>query len=205
MNIVDPILFQCRVNADQPAICAPGARLKPVTYAQLEYMLNSLTRAVLQFGFKPGDIVGVLLNNKIFHVILTLALVRIGLVTVSCRDRSLPKELDATAVFVDMPGPFANVDRIIIADTSWATGDGSPVAPGFVASGDELCRIILTSGSTGTAKGVAFSHQKLFEKNARFDYTWLDRWTRSSRMFCDLGLSSSLGFYYMLYMLGRGG
>jgi hypothetical protein len=106
MNIVDPILFQCRVNADQPAICAPGARLKPVTYAQLEYMLNSLTRAVLQFGFKPGDIVGVLLNNKIFHVILTLALVRIGLVTVSCRDRSLPKELDATAVSSICPAPL---------------------------------------------------------------------------------------------------
>jgi acyl-coenzyme A synthetase/AMP-(fatty) acid ligase len=179
--------------------------VEPVTYAQLEYMLNSVTRTVLKFGFKRGDIVGVLLNNKIFHVVLTLALVRIGLVTVSCRDRSLPKELDAAAAFVDRPGPFANVNRIIIADISWATGDGSPVSPGFLASGEELCRIILTSGSTGTAKGVAFSHQKLFEKNARFDYAWLDRWSRSSRMFCDLGLSSSLGFYYMLYMLGRGG
>jgi acyl-coenzyme A synthetase/AMP-(fatty) acid ligase len=205
VNIVDPILFQCRVNADQPAICAPGARLEPVTYRQLEYTLNSLTRTVLQFGFKRGDIVGVLLNNKIFHVILTLALARIGLVTVSCRDRSLPNELDAAAAFVDTPGPFTNVERIIMADILWATGDGSPVLPGFVASGDELCRIILTSGSTGTAKGVAFSHRKLFEKNARFDYAWRDRWSRSSRLFCDLGLSSSLGFSYMLYMLGRGG
>jgi acyl-coenzyme A synthetase/AMP-(fatty) acid ligase len=205
VNIVDPILFQCRVNADQPAICAPGARLEPVTYAQLEYMLNSVTRAVLQFDFKPGDIVGILLNNKIFHVVLTLALTRIGLVTVSCRGRSLPKELGAAAAFVDTPGPFADVNRIIITDISWATGDGSPVSLGFVGSGDELCRIILTSGSTGIAKGVPFSHQELFEKNARFDYTWLDRWSRSSRMFCDLGLSSSLGFYYMLYMLGRGG
>ena len=144
MNIVDPILFQCRVNADQPAICAPGVRLEPVTYAQLEFMLNSVTRTVLQFGFKPGDIVGVLLNNKIFHVVLTLALARIGLVTVSCRGRSLPKELSAAAAFVDAPGPFADVDRIIITDISWATADGSSVSPGFVASGDELCRIILT-------------------------------------------------------------
>jgi acyl-coenzyme A synthetase/AMP-(fatty) acid ligase len=205
LNIVDPILFQCRVNADQPAICAPGARLEPVTYAQLEGMLNSLTRTVLQFDLRRGDIVGVLLNNKIFHVVLTLALTRIGLVTVSCRGRSLPKELEAAAAFVDTPGPFANVDRIIVADISWATGDGSRVSPGFVASGDELCRIILTSGTTGTPKGVPFSHQKLFEKNGRFDYAWLDRWSRSSRLFCDLGLSSSLGFYYMLYMLGRGG
>jgi len=205
VNIVDPILFQCRVNADQPAICAPGARLEPVTYAQLEYMLNSLTRTVLELGFKQGDIVGVFLNNKIFHVVLTLALTRIGLVTVSCRDRTLPKELDAAAAFVDTPGPFANVDRTIVADISWATGDGAPVSPDFVAGGDELCRIILTSGSTGTAKGVAFSHRNLFEKNARLDYSWLDRWSRSSRLFCDLGLSSAPGFYCVLYMLGRGG
>jgi acyl-coenzyme A synthetase/AMP-(fatty) acid ligase len=205
VNIVDPILFQCRLNADQPAICAPGARLEPVTYGQLKYMLNSLTRTVLQFGLKPGDIVGVLLNNKIFHVVLTLALTRIGVVTVSCRDRSLPKEFDATAVFVDTPGPFANVDRTIVADISWATGDGSPVSPDFVASGDELCRIVLTSGSTGIAKGVALSHQMLFERNARLDYAWLDRWSRSSRLFCDLGLSSVLGLYFVLYMLGRGG
>jgi acyl-coenzyme A synthetase/AMP-(fatty) acid ligase len=205
VNIVDPILFQCRVNADQPAICAPGVRLEPVTYAQLEFMLNSVTRAVLQFGFKPGDIVGVLLNNKIFHVVLTLALARIGLVTVSCRGRSLPKELGAAAAFVDTAGPFDDVNRVIITDISWATGDGSPVSPNFVVSGDELCRIILTSGSTGIAKGVAFSHRKLFEKNARFDYSWRDRWSRSSRLFCDLGLSSSLGFYYLLYMLWRGG
>jgi len=205
VNIVDPILFQCRINAEQPAICAPGAQLEPVTYAQLEYALNSLTRTVLQFEFKPGDIVGVLLNDKIFHVFLTLALARIGVATVSCRGRSLPKELGAVAVFADTFGPFENVDRIIVAEGPWARGDGSPVSPPFVASGDELCRIILTSGSTGSAKGVAFSHRKLFEKNARLDYTRLDRWSRTSRMFCDLGLSSSLGFYYVLYMLGRGG
>jgi acyl-coenzyme A synthetase/AMP-(fatty) acid ligase len=205
VNIVDPILFQCRINAEQPAICAPGARLEPVTYAQLGYLLNSLTRTVLQFKFKPGDIVGVLLNDKIFHVVLTLALARIGVVTVSCRGRSLPKELGAAAVFVDTLGPFDNVNRIITAEGPWTRGDGSPVLSDFVANGNELCRIILTSGSTGSAKGVAFSHKKLFEKNARLDYTRLDRWSRSSRMFCDLGLSSSLGFYYVLYMLGRGG
>ena len=205
MNIVDPILFQCRMNAEQPAICAPGDRLEPLTYARMGFALNSVTRTVLQFGFKPGDIVGVLLNDKIFHIVLTLALARIGVVTVSCRGRSLPKELGAVAIFVDSLGPVENVDRIIFAEGPWLMGDGSPVSPNFVANGDELCRIILTSGSTGSAKGVAFSHRKLFEKNARLDYTRLDRWSRSSRMFCDLGLSSSLGFYYVLYMLGRGG
>lgn len=206
MNIVDPILFQCRVNAEQPAICAPGENIEAMTYAQLEFMLNTLTRAVLQFAFKPGEVVGVLVENKIFHVMITLALARIGVVTVSCRGRSLPKELGAIAVMTETPGPFANVDRVILVDRSWTIGDGEPFkSKQFVTSGDQLCRIILTSGSTGAAKGVAFSHRKMFEKNARLDYTRLDRWSRSARLFCDLGLSSSLGFYYVLYMLWRGG
>lgn len=206
MNIIDPILFQCRINSGQPAICAPGETIEAMTYAQLEFMLNALTRAVLQFGFKRGQVVGVDIGNKILHVVLTLALARIGVVTVSCRGRTLPKELGAVAVMTETAGPFANVERTIVVDRAWARGDGSPLdGSQFVTSGDELCRIILTSGSTGIAKGVAFSHGKLFEKNARLDYTRLDRWSRSARLFCDLGLSSSLGFYYVIYMLARGG
>jgi acyl-coenzyme A synthetase/AMP-(fatty) acid ligase len=206
VNIVDPILFQCRVNADQPAICAPGTNLEAMTYAQLEFMLNALTRAVLALGFQRGQVVGVLIGNKILHIVLSLALARIGVVTVSCRGRSLPKELGAVAAMIETAGPFANVDRIIPVDREWTRGDGARLDDAqFTTKGDELCRIILTSGSTGLAKGVAFSHSKMFEKNARLDYTRLDRWSRSARMFCDLGLSSSLGFYYVLYMLSRGG
>src|SRR4029077_8553992 len=141
VNIVDPILFQCRVNADQPAICAPGTNLEAMTYAQLEFMLNALTRAVLALGFQRGQVVGVLIGNKILHVALTLALARIGVVTVSCRGRTLPKELGAVAAITEAPGPFDNVDRVVLVDRSWARGNGAPLDNAqFVTSGDELCR-----------------------------------------------------------------
>jgi len=206
VNIVDPILFQCRINPEQPAICAPGANLEPMTYAQLEFTLNALTRTVLELGFQRGQVVGVLIDNKILHAVLLLALARIGVVTVSCRGRSLPKELRAVAAMTETAGPFANVYRIILVDREWAKGNGAPLDDAqFVTSSDELCRIILTSGSTGIARGVALTHGKIFEKCARLDYTCLDRWSSSARMFCDLGLSTSLGFYYLLYMLSRGG
>jgi acyl-coenzyme A synthetase/AMP-(fatty) acid ligase len=206
VNITDPIIFQCRINSDQPAICAPGLNFDPVTYAQLETMINNLSRVMLTFGLEAGQVVGILLKDKIFHIALALALTRIGVVTVSCRDRSLPKEIGAAAVVTDGFGPFANVNRIIIAERSWLNGDGkSDQHRRYVSNDDQLCRIVLSSGSTGTPKAVGVRHRKMFEKNARLDYSRLDRWSRSSRLFCDLGLSSSLGFYYVVYLLSRGG
>jgi len=77
VNIVDPILFKCRVNADQPAICAPGANFDAMSYAQLEYMLHALTRAVsriicLAGGrlIAEGDPVKVLANPEVKEVYL---------------------------------------------------------------------------------------------------------------------------------------
>ena len=206
MNIVDPILFQCRVNAEQPAICAPGTQFDLITYAELEYIIHNMTRVVLSLGFERGQIVGILLQDKIFYIALILALTRIGVVTVSCRGPSLPKELDAAAVITDSSQPFSNVQRIIRADPKWVQGRAEPVVDRlYRAAGDEICRVILTSGSTGTPKAIAFSHDKLIGKNARLDYCQGDRWPQSSRLFCDLGLSSSQGFRYVLRMLAQGG
>ena len=161
MNIVDPILFQCRINAEQPAICAPGTKFDLITYAQLEYMINNLTRALLPLGFEPGQVVGILLQDKIFHIALVLALTRIGIVTVSCRGPSLPKELGAAAV--DHRCDHAVHQRR--ADHPRRSGVGQrnrgPRHGAVQATGEELCRIILTSGSTGSRKAIAFSHDKL--------------------------------------------
>lgn len=205
MNIVDPILYQCRINAEQPAICAPGTRFDLVTYAQLEFMIHNVTRAVLPIGLQPGQIVGILLQDKIFHIVLILALTRLGVVTVSCRGTTLPKELNAAAVLTDSEAAFTNVGRVIRAHTEWVLGNAEPVAPPATITGDELCRIILTSGSTGIPKAMAFTHHQLITKNARLDYGRGGRWPFSSRLFCDVGLSSSQGFRYIVRMLALGG
>jgi acyl-coenzyme A synthetase/AMP-(fatty) acid ligase len=205
MNIVDPILFQCRINAEQPAICAPGTRLDLVSYAQLEYMIHNVTRAVQPLGLRPGQIVGILLQDKIFHIVLLLALTRLGIVTVSCRGTALPKELGVAAVITDATAPFTNVERVIRGYSEWVLGSADRATLAFDATGDELCRIILTSGSTGIPKAIAFTHNQLIEKNARLDYCRGDRWPFSSRLFCDVGLSSSQGFRYVVRMLSRGG
>jgi hypothetical protein len=45
VNIVNPILFQCRQNAPAAALCAPGAFYNVVSYARLEHFIHNVTRA----------------------------------------------------------------------------------------------------------------------------------------------------------------
>jgi acyl-coenzyme A synthetase/AMP-(fatty) acid ligase len=169
-------------------------------------MINNLTRALLPLGFEPGQVVGILLQEKIFHIALIIALTRIGIVTVSCGTASLPKELNAAAAITDAAGSFANVERVIPANPEWVRGSGTAVdAKPFEAKGDELCRIILTPGSTGSPKAIALNHRKLVADNGRLDYCHGDRWPRSSRLFCEPGLGSSQGFRCVMHMLSRGG
>src|SRR5262249_6634595 len=75
----------------------------------------------------------------------------------------------------------------------------------FKATGNEICRIVLTSGSTGISKGVAFSHRALLEWDSQLHYSYGSRWSRCSRLYCDLSLSSKPALGYLLHMLMRGG
>lgn len=207
MNVVDPILFQCRVNAEQPAICAPGSEHEVITYAQLEFIINNLTRAMLPFGFEPGQIIGIRARDPIFHIGLIFALTRIGAVTVSFRGGSLPPEIGLAAAITDASEPVTGVKRLIRANQDWVKGNGSHlIDPRLVrATGHEICRLALTSGSTGESKGIALSHRMLLARNIQFAYAFGGHWPEHSRLYCDLEMSSEPAFRFLLYTLMRGG
>jgi acyl-CoA synthetase (AMP-forming)/AMP-acid ligase II len=207
MNIVDPILFQCRLNPHGPAICTPGTANDSVSYGQLERLIHNTTRAALARGLVPGYVVALFIKDKILHAGIILGLARLGIATVSGRNQRLPKELRVDAIICDGSHPFGDIARAIVADTAWSSGDGKPVEDPRAASagGGDLCRIVLTSGTTGEAKAVAFTHAMLCDRIARYSFAKGNRFPRSSRLFCDLSMGSSPGFRYLLYMLWKGG
>jgi acyl-CoA synthetase (AMP-forming)/AMP-acid ligase II len=205
MNVVEPVLFQCKLNPLTTAICVPGSRLDSITYGALESYIHNVARKAVKAGIAPGQIVATYVHDALLHTILVLGLMHMGAASLSLRDRRPIAGITPDVLITDVPDQMHGVANVLTADYSWLEGDGmaSPVPAG--GTDDSICRIALTSGSTGLSKGVAFSHRvfsariasQLFEKGPRF--------ANCSRFYCDLGIVTNPGLRYALMMLCRGG
>lgn len=204
MNIVDSILFQCRFQPAEAALCVPGATLERMSYGRLERAILSIGERARAAGLGRGDVVALCVKDQIFHTALILGLTRLGIVTVSGRTGEFPAEINITAVIADAHYAFRNAGRVIIADLNWIEGEGSDGgAP--PTRDEELCRLTLTSGTTGEPKAVAFSHAMVERRILRNNTVFGGRLADCSRVFVDLGLATGLGFCFCVYVLARGG
>jgi acyl-CoA synthetase (AMP-forming)/AMP-acid ligase II len=203
MNIVDPILFHSRHDPEALALCAPGVDL--VTYERLQKSINNVARRAIAIGLRPGQIVALFLpQHPVIHAVLILGLARLGVVTASLSARKLPKSLPFDAVVSDGPYPDPAA-RTILFDPTWLVGDGTPPATDHVPKADDLCRIILTSGTTGEPKAVALSHRMILDRVLRFHALCGNRLPSGSRLLCDITLATSLGFTMFIATLIKGG
>jgi acyl-CoA synthetase (AMP-forming)/AMP-acid ligase II len=206
MNIVEPILFQCRRQPPAAAMCVPGPGIGLISYRRLEQFIHNVSRRLHAFGLPERSIVAVSIEDVIFHTVVVLALMRLGMITVSLREggSSLPFKIDA--VITDGKRRFAEIGRITIAELSWTEGDGRPLEAHLLPQTheDDLCRLILTSGTSGTPKAVALSHKLLSARMARHG-TFSNHLANCSRIYSDFPISSSLGFQFLMAALSRGG
>lgn len=205
MNIVDPILFQCARQPPVPAICAPGTGIGLISYRRLEQFIHNFGRRLHGLGLPDRSIVAVNIADVIFHAVAVLASIRLGLVPVSVRGAvSLPFGIDA--VISDTPQPFASIGRLVLVDLSWTEGDARPLAPHLLpqTKSDDLCRLILTSGTSSAPKAVALSHNLARDRTTRH-LIFGNRLGNCSRIYCDVPIGSSLGFQFLIYILSRGG
>jgi acyl-CoA synthetase (AMP-forming)/AMP-acid ligase II len=203
MNIVDPILFQCRQQPPAAAICVPGAAIGLISYRRLALFIHNIARRLASAGLRPGQLVAVNVEDQIFHIAMLLALARLGTASVSMRATSRAS-LPIDAFITDKTLPAGLVDRVILANMSWTEGDGIPVEAPPVRP-DDLCRVILTSGTTGEPKGVPISHRLLADRIARHTTVFGARVADCRRIYSDMPITTSLGFQFLIATLARGG
>jgi acyl-CoA synthetase (AMP-forming)/AMP-acid ligase II len=206
VNIVEPVLHQCRINPFATAIATPGSGLGSVKYGQLEALIHNVARSAVKAGLAPGDVVAIYVADSIFHAALLLGLAQIGVVTMSLTGTMLPEQVPFTAILTNDQQAFPGHTKVMTIDASWLQGDGS--APDYeriyCCKPDDPCAILLTSGSTGRSKGVALSHRMLSERVVFNAYAKGPLIAKISRHFCSMPPSTLVGLRDMLYTLTRG-
>ena len=208
MNIISPILAQARQQPTALAICAPGAPQPFVSYGRLTTMMNNVACRAGAAGLKRGDIVAVFAEDAVLHLVLTLALTRLGIVTLSGGGYAIPPEIPVTANLVDAAAAtaVAGTARSIPVDVQWIMGDGTaPPENPDTHDGANAARIVLTSGTTGQPKGVALSHDMVARRVGAFTFAFGNIVPQCARCFVDVGLPSNYGFQWIVWLLSRGG
>src|SRR5262245_40253934 len=99
MNVTDPIQRNARTSPDAVA-AFEGDR--EVRYAEFDGLLDAAAARILAAGLRPGDTAAVLVADRLRHLVLTLALMRLGIAAVlSSHIAASPGSLRIRAGFVD--------------------------------------------------------------------------------------------------------
>jgi acyl-CoA ligase (AMP-forming) (exosortase A-associated) len=197
-----------------------------VTYGELNQRVNRAAAGLHSAGIVRGDRIGIHLPKSIDEIVATLAAARLGAVFVNINYQWVSHQLEyivrdcqIRALFTDArranqiaQSPLAGeIDAIIVRGQtpdhprmiSW---DGLP-DPGFVPPNPsidaDLAALLYTSGSTGSPKGVMFSHRNIV-LGARSVAKYLNN-TSEDRILSLLPFSFDYGLNQVMTMFLVGG
>lgn len=159
MKILDAIFLHACCEPLKPATALAD---RIVTYDMLARGILSIEMRATTAGIRPGQTVIVSLSSPIRDMIVSLAMLRLGAVAVSLDEPDSPagKQLRANWVLVEDFDDVSNVTNAHLVTDEWFYGFTGPLAtasPGYQFQDDEVCRIILSSGTTGVAKPLGFT------------------------------------------------
>ena len=152
----DHILYNTRTQRETPAVVMED---RVVTYGMLGQAIESCAQRVATLDAIKGGLVGICIQNPIRHLVICLALYRIGVrsISLASQDRHLIA-LDITLFLGDkqVEPIFAQTNRFIEITDDWFTTKPETIGPLPQSFSDErqVFRISLTSGSTGEPKIV---------------------------------------------------
>lgn len=156
---------QVELHAAAPAVTAAGCTL---SYRELDQQANALAARLLATGVGAGSLVGLCVERDLDLPIGILAILKCGAAYVPL-DPAYPA--DRLAHVLDQTAPVVVVSRrhlhARLPDNAPALVDCAALptercaAPEITVTGDDLCYVIFTSGTTGTPKGVMVTHRNV--------------------------------------------
>ncbi|MEW6079106.1 MAG: class I adenylate-forming enzyme family protein [Thermodesulfobacteriota bacterium] len=202
LNPVKYLYFHARMKPDAFAIQSFNLNL---TYGQLLIIIQKFAATFRRSGVKPGQIVALMIADPSWHWILTLALFHEAAVPCSSSKYTLTNEnLGIDWVLSDRAefdgGPAG---RHLFIDSAWVQKalSGEPLTdPLDYPDEDSVCRLILTSGTTGASKAVALTVRTL---EIRLSLSWF-YWATPGREMNMMPIGTTGGFATALNILAAG-
>ena len=157
INPIEYLMFQARTQPEAQAI----QQLKGgITYGQLLSVVRKTAGKIRNAGIRPGHVVVTCLPERLGWI-MTLALFHEA--AISCSNHGyapLEPGLGADWVISNQRSPEFAGDRTILIDQAWLgerREETTDIGPNQYASEASICRLVLTSGTTGQTKAVPYS------------------------------------------------
>jgi acyl-coenzyme A synthetase/AMP-(fatty) acid ligase len=197
------ILFYSRLNPDAPAVISGG---KQFSYARFAADIERVTRALAAEALPEGARVAVDLRGAYRCWLVLLALARMGMpsATVSAADVS---HVGATVFLTD--GPAADLApgiRVLTLSPEWfdrMTPEALPPYREKPQAPGALCRLILSSGTTGAPKCVGITNEQLQRRCLFAARTY--EFNPSARVLSGVGVGTIGGFTHPVSTWYAGG
>jgi acyl-coenzyme A synthetase/AMP-(fatty) acid ligase len=178
------IAFQARIQPHAAALISPT---RWSTYAQLEAEVNRFAVALRKLGVTPAlGVAAIAVGDAYLKHVVFAALARLGVV-------SSPADDPAADLYLSDWDASAEPGRLFLSP-EWlaATRDAEPeaIAPAR-GPGDGLVRVMLSSGTTRTARRVARTWRQIEDNGRTAALTYLAR--KGGRWVAVTGLDTGLG------------
>jgi acyl-coenzyme A synthetase/AMP-(fatty) acid ligase len=204
VTFADLIFHHALTRPEKPALVLPD---RVVTYGMAAHAIVRVERRVRALALSPGALVCITIDNPIRHMIVAAALTRMGHPIMSALRAAdvVPLALPVAA-FLEAPGAsLIPGQRHVVVTEEWFAGEPEPLsarpAQGF-ADDQAICRVELSSGTTGRPKPVSLTLSAFNQSLANYWHTVAHgHW---DRLLLLPGLTNNWGFSLAAHVLYAG-
>jgi len=153
---IDQLRFQADTRPD--AIAIQGLD-RGLTFRVVYQRVRQIAHKLREAGVAPGDVVMTSLAGRATDWLVSLALLHEAAIGASGVSAELPDPALQVSWFIaDSAIPAWPAEQLIVLDKEWLTNlPSGDILPHRYTDADSVCRLIMTSGTTGHAKAVPFS------------------------------------------------